>query len=267
MAEPRLVPASKPWTCPRCALVTDALGCPRCGAGLAAAGPTVPRQVPEQYQRSFETAAGLTAAGPHQLTWESNVFTAAVALVCGCGQRIEADILKERSSEHVLFHQLLARMGQAHAPRIVPADLEDLRGLTIHQPWLWAIDLGLKPGENRSKPMPPHLVGRWVALHAGKAYSYQGADWIARHHRRTPPLQRELPCMAITGLARFGPSELVQQPAPEGDWKCGPWWWPVVERVLLPEPIIQAGFQGPWRVPPFIVQRILDQLGARRATG
>ena len=46
-------------------------------------------------------------------------------------------------------------------------DLEDLRGLTLHQPWLWALLYAGKPVENRKKRPPKKLIGRIFALHAG----------------------------------------------------------------------------------------------------
>jgi hypothetical protein len=78
-------------------------------ASIGTSGP-----VPAKYQREFEAAAGLGAAGPHQLRWESDLGTSAVAMVCGCGLRLEEDILARRSSEHVLFQELAGRMAAAH---------------------------------------------------------------------------------------------------------------------------------------------------------
>lgn len=56
---------------------------------------------------------------------------------------------------------------------LIPAlavELQDLRGLTLRQPWNWAILHAGKPVENRPMRAPRMLAGKWFALHAGAVY-------------------------------------------------------------------------------------------------
>ena len=47
-------------------------------------------------------------------------------------------------------------------------DVDRMRVITLHQPWATLIALGLKLCETRDWPVPPHIVGRRVAVHAGR---------------------------------------------------------------------------------------------------
>ena len=43
-----------------------------------------------------------------------------------------------------------------------------MHAITLHQPWASLIALGIKTVETRSWPAPARLVGRTIAIHAGK---------------------------------------------------------------------------------------------------
>ncbi len=50
--------------------------------------------------------------------------------------------------------------------------------LTLHRPWPWAIIHGSKRVENRSWAPPAWLIGQRLAIHAGKRWDADGADYV-----------------------------------------------------------------------------------------
>jgi hypothetical protein len=78
-------------------------------------------------------------------------------------------------------------------------ELPDLRALTLLRPWPIAIERAGKRCENRTRPPPAHLVGRFVALHAGKRYDR--GEWPWPGDVQAPP-ERECP-QGITSVARI----------------------------------------------------------------
>jgi hypothetical protein len=133
----------------------------------------------------------------------------------------------------------------------------ELRGLTLHQPWNWAVINAGKPVENRVQRPPTWLIGQWFALHAGLTYDATGAEFIRRAFGLQVPEQRDIPSGAITAVAKLGGAyQLIngkvigeRQPKNVTPWAVGPWCWEIADLVVMPEPIPIRGMQGLWRVP------------------
>jgi hypothetical protein len=130
---------------------------------------------------------------------------------------------------------------------VLPADL---RALTLHRPWDWAILHAGKPVENRPQRPPKAFVGQWVALHSGLTYSEQGAEFIRNTFGLTVPADAELTAGAITGLMKLGePFRADDLTATKDPWAFGPWCWRISDKRVLAKPVVCRGMQGLWRVP------------------
>lgn len=55
--------------------------------------------------------------------------------------------------------------------------MKTLYALTVHQPWATAILCNGKDVENRSWASPAWLIGKRLAIHAGKMFDTQAAAW------------------------------------------------------------------------------------------
>jgi hypothetical protein len=154
----------------------------------------------------------------------------------------------------------------AHAETLA----SDLRGLTLHEPWNWAILHAGKPVENRPVRLPEKLKGKWIALHAGKTYDHDGAAWIRKTFGIEVPAESALRKGVITALVRFTDSRRPEDIRPpesldlSGRWAFGPWCHVVGEKFILPEPIPCRGMQGWWPVEPgdaIALLRLLREAG------
>lgn len=143
--------------------------------------------------------------------------------------------------------------------------MTELRGLTVRQPWAWAIAAGGKDVENRT------WTTRWrgrLLIHAGTALDEWGhheqrvlAAWQALHGR---PLDyrtlAQLPRAAVVATA-----DLVDVHPASGACCLSPWgqrWqddtaerggihhWVLADVHQLPEPIPARGRQGLWHPTP-----------------
>jgi hypothetical protein len=175
---------------------------------------------------------------------------------------------------------------------------EQMRAITVQQPWAWAIATGHKTVENRGS-------GGWpadtYAVHAGRRWSARGAHDermidaaivdggadpadpdLAR--TRVDLVRRGLP---RTDVARFTPGAVIAVvrvvDVHHDDGCCRPWgeslypeaagrirtevWHLVLEDpVALPHPVPCPGQLGPWNLPTDCATRVLDQLvGGHRA--
>jgi len=130
----------------------------------------------------------------------------------------------------------------------------ELRVITLWRPWDQAILHGGKDIENRVWPLWEKLIGKTMALHAGKKYDQEGADWMIENGLYIPPSKEESP----TGIVgTFKVVDVTQQS--DSPWFFGPWGWVVEEAVALPEPIPCPGKQGVWTVPDELVKRVVGQ--------
>jgi hypothetical protein len=129
-----------------------------------------------------------------------------------------------------------------------------LRGLTLHQPWNWAILHGGKTWENRPVRLPETMRNRWIALHAGKVWD----DTARGRFAIGWPPREETPTAAITGLVRF--SYGTSPEAAGSPWAFGPWCYRVSDVLVLPQPVPCRGMQGWWPVPAGVIAAIAAQV-------
>lgn len=145
--------------------------------------------------------------------------------------------------------------------------LEDLRGLTLRQPWNWAILHAGKPVENRPMRAPRSQVGQWFALHAGAVYDEKGAEWIRTTFGLVVPGPAEVPLSCITALVKLGDcyraGDLTK---PKTPWAFGPWCYEVADKFILPQPETHGGMNGWWRVSELVRHRLSAAFAAGRAT-
>ena len=146
--------------------------------------------------------------------------------------------------------------------------------ITLHQPWASLIALGAKTVETRSWPAPARLLGRRIAVHAGKRLVRQpgeriegellarwGEDWrviiptgavvatatlagMARVEYVDPPSGHAVhdPCTEVGSIAGMGRTPVD----PWGDFSPGRWLWFLDDVEALPSPAPAVGRQALW---------------------
>jgi len=127
--------------------------------------------------------------------------------------------------------------------RVEGAPGQPLRAITLHRPWAYAIAHLGKRVENRTWPCPL-APGSLLAIHAGRKYDKQAADWIRQNFGfDCPPDGAEHPT-GIVAIARF----CGNVTASEYPWFVGPIGWQLADVVVIP-PVPCSGQQGLWSVP------------------
>lgn len=146
-----------------------------------------------------------------------------------------------------------------------------MRALTLHRPWPWAIVHAGKAIENRNWRPPHWLIGRPLAIHAGKAIdldawgAMKAGDYgePAEHVPEDHPLgivavctvkgwiHQEIPGERLTwstvgGLELREAFDLVNSP-----WWAGPYGWILRDVRAVDPPIACRGLQGLWLAPAF----------------
>jgi hypothetical protein len=123
-----------------------------------------------------------------------------------------------------------------------------IRGLSLWQPWAWAITAEIpnpKRTENRHKPPPRWLVGGYVALHAALKVDH-GAIAELRREGIDCPLVGGLVRGAVTGVARVV-GWVQPSIEPVNRWHNPErWGWQLDDVVRFHEPITATGCQGLW---------------------
>ena len=146
--------------------------------------------------------------------------------------------------------------------------------ITLHQPWASLVALGLKTVETRSWPAPATLVGRRIAVHAGKRVVRQPGDAIERElraqwgedRRVIIPTGAVVATAVLAGMARVSRVDPWSGHAvhddgtevgcaagrgrtpvdPWGDFSAGRWLWFLDDVEVLSEPIPAVGRQSFW---------------------
>jgi len=154
------------------------------------------------------------------------------------------------------------------------APASPLLALTLWLPWPWAMTRAqpLKTVENRTWPPPSRLVGKRLALHAGKHWDAAGYDFIRRLDPRCParsahPSAAIVAVVTVRGAVRQSDEpdvnrEVIGLGMSEGTalcrspWFFGPWGWLCTDLLVLPHPIPCLGHQGLWHVPNDIAAEI-----------
>lgn len=112
---------------------------------------------------------------------------------------------------------------------------ENMKALTISQPYAHLIISGAKTVENRS----------WRTNYRGRLYIHAGKSkkWV-----RIPPDRLPLVFGAILGHVQLIDCVPLAD-APPGPHTFGPWCWLLADPVMLDTPIPCNGRQGLWRIP------------------
>jgi len=144
---------------------------------------------------------------------------------------------------------------------LTPASPDDLRALTLWQPWASLVASGLKRVENRPWKPPSWLIGKSLAIHAGQKYDRNSAI-TAEALGGNPPARRECPSGAIIGIGRVigvAKSEVevvdLSGDMSQARWFFGPYGWVLDNIRELPTPLECRGFQGLWRVPEDLLEK------------
>lgn len=125
--------------------------------------------------------------------------------------------------------------------------------LTLHQPWASAVFHG-KDIENRNWPPPRWLLGKRLAIHAGKRFKRGEVIELLQRlenwwHGELPAADL-LPLGVILGSVRIADVKTTN-PIAGNDWSpwfVGPFGWVLEDARLYDRPIPMAGQQGLWIV-------------------
>ena len=135
-----------------------------------------------------------------------------------------------------------------------------LRALTILQPFAQAIWEGIKPWENRPRPVPSTIrVGDWIALHAGMRLWPQAE--IIRELWPACPSGEQLSYGSILGLWQYGGSFQHAELSNPGPWAFGPWCLKVDCVIRFSKPIPCLGHQGWWFLPEDVERLVRQEWG------
>jgi hypothetical protein len=134
-----------------------------------------------------------------------------------------------------------------------------MKALTLWRPWPWAILHGSKRVENRDGPPPLAILGRYIALHAGKAWDFGGAGLIRDFHPEMPDGYNKHPLgivaiARVTGVRRSAHGDSVE--AEQRRWFFGPCGWLFDDCIAIPA-VACRGFQGLWQVPDAVCVEVM----------
>lgn len=159
-----------------------------------------------------------------------------------------------------------------HASRVLCA-------LTFWRPWTDAIVRGPKRVENRSWAPPAHLLGAYLAIHAGQRYERGDWPWPEGY---APPDAADSPqgivgVARVVGALRIMPNGMRRRVFRDGDepllsrstlaavdrldtldrdpWWAGPCGW-LLDDVTAIEPVAAKGARGLWHVPPDVADEV-----------
>jgi hypothetical protein len=122
------------------------------------------------------------------------------------------------------------------------ASPDDVRVLSIRQPWAWAISTGRKKVENRTwatKYQGP------IYIHASLQRDTDGWEDLKREHRINVP--EDLPRGAIVAVARLVKVVDAKSGRRFGKWFQGPKGWVLADVRPLKKPVPAVGMLGLWR--------------------
>lgn len=144
-----------------------------------------------------------------------------------------------------------------------PHEQSRMRAITLHRPWPGAMAYLGKSFENRTWAswLTP---GEWVAIHAGKKFDKEGAQWIKRvfgSEGTEAFLCSDNHPTGVILLARF--KQNVE--ASDSLWFTGPVAWEFDQRILLDEPVDCSGKQGIWQLSTAQRASVLAQCQSEKA--
>lgn len=142
-----------------------------------------------------------------------------------------------------------------------------MRALSIWQPMAWAIAVGKKPVENRSWPLPKHMLMERIAVHASKTYDEKWARAVRTYLDIEVPGARDVALGAVVAvttlvgciddrafedlheddLAHLGMAKKI---GAVRQFYSGPHGFLLAHTIALPEPVFCRGAQGFWTLKP-----------------
>lgn len=164
-----------------------------------------------------------------------------------------------------------------------------MRAITVQQPWAWAVAVGAKDIENRSRTLGPYR-GQ-VAIHAGAAWSDRGANdhriyglAIQRRQSDDDALallslvgQRSLPTGAVIAVGELVAVHKPHELRPGAGCSCSTWadmeyggitvgaHLRFKDVVRLAEPVPAKGRLGLWTPPADVEAAVEAELDRSRA--
>jgi hypothetical protein len=153
-----------------------------------------------------------------------------------------------------------------------------VKALTLWRPWSDAIVLGPKRVENRPWAPPAAMLGKLIAIHAGKRFDSDGAAAIrvvwpdVPNEARSPggivgiarivgylDLRKEARVVRVAEDAFSRAAARVSSLDQDPFW-MGPVGWLLEDVVALSKPVPHPGALGLWRVPPEKEELVLERL-------
>lgn len=163
------------------------------------------------------------------------------------------------SDDPVRLGILMARSEQEPAP--APASMEPMFGLTVKQPWAWAICYAGKRLENRDWLPRSTLRGKRIAIHAGKGLDESGFHWLYKRGLITVPLPKETRERgSIVALATYDGAVGAGLGETTDIWFTGRYGWVLKDVQVLPSPVPCRGALGLWRVPEDVQIEVMSQV-------
>lgn len=129
-----------------------------------------------------------------------------------------------------------------------------MRALTVWQPWAHCIAHLGKPLENRDWPPPVWLLGKRLAIHAGKTLDREACELIEELFDLRLPAT--YPHGAIVAVVTV-PGAVTES---ESEWFSGKYGWLLKDKVALPTPVPCRGAQGLWNLPADVEDLVMGQL-------
>lgn len=140
-----------------------------------------------------------------------------------------------------------------------PPHLLNVRALTLHNPWAWAIAHAGKDVENRTWT-PPASVDQ-ILIHAGAALDWHAYNFLRRIGIETPEVFQRSAIVAVADIAH-----LCEAWWQGGCSSCGKWaiagqcHWKLGNVWTLNEPVPCKGRQRLWIPSPEVVDAVRADL-------
>ena len=130
--------------------------------------------------------------------------------------------------------------------------MKTIRGITLKQPWAWAIRNAGKRVENRTWAPPESMLGNYLAIHAGNNIDREGLSVL--RERFSLSLPESLVCGAIVAVARL--DYVVDDNSAGNDpWYGGPFGWHL-DDVTPIEHVACSGARRLWNLPPSVLRKV-----------